>query len=101
MKSLGKLWYDAVAYGPEELEFVGRIVERAQRFKGAEQIGSERIMFGTDHPFFPPLSGTDKWMSVVDNLDAIESIATWDQTQKAGVCGNNAIELLGLRSTRV
>ncbi|KAF8517873.1 amidohydrolase 2 [Gautieria morchelliformis] len=96
---LGKLWYDAVAYGPEELEFVSKIVERAQRFQGAKQIGSERIMFGTDHPFFPPLSSTDKWMSVVENLDAIDSIASWNQAQKDGVCGNNAITLLGLGST--
>lgn len=74
-------------------------MERAHRYQGAEQIGSERLMFGTDHPFFPPLSSTDKWMSVVENLDAIESIASWDQTQKDGVCGNNAIALLGLGST--
>jgi aminocarboxymuconate-semialdehyde decarboxylase len=97
--SLGKLWYDAVAYGPEELEFVSKIVERAQRFQATKQIGSERIMFGTDHPFFPPLSSTDKWMSVVENLDAIDSIASWNQAQKDGVCGNNAMTLLGLGST--
>ncbi|KAF8591485.1 amidohydrolase 2 [Ramaria rubella] len=96
---LGKLWYDAVAYGPEELEFVSRVIERAKRFQGTEQIGTEKIMFGTDHPFFPPLSSTDKWMSVVENLDAIESIASWNETQKNGVRANNAITLLGLGDT--
>jgi len=96
---LGKLWYDAVAYGPEELDFVSRVVERAKRYGGQDQIGSERIMFGTDHPFFPPLESTSKWMSVVENLDAIDNITSWNDIQKAGVCANNAIGLLGLGST--
>jgi len=30
---LGKFFYDAVCYGPEELEFVARIVGRSERFK--------------------------------------------------------------------
>lgn len=97
--SLGKLWYDAVAYGPEELEFVSKVIERSQRYQGEEQIGSSRIMFGTDHPFFPPLNSTDKWMSVVENLDAIESVSSWSDQEKVGVCGINAVRLLGLGST--
>ncbi|KAF8529102.1 amidohydrolase 2 [Hysterangium stoloniferum] len=96
---LGKLYYDAVAYGPEELEFVGRVIERAARYGGPKQTGSERIIFGTDHPFFPPLKSTDKWMSVVENSDAIDSVASWDETQKNGVRANNAIKLLGLGTT--
>ena len=97
--SLGKLWYDAVAYGPEELEFVSRIIERAKKFRGTEQVGSERILFGTDHPFFPPLSSTDRWMSVLENLDSIDTIGTWSEAQKGGVCGKNAMSLLDLGST--
>ncbi|GJJ07531.1 hypothetical protein Clacol_001733 [Clathrus columnatus] len=96
---LGKLWYDAVAYGPEELEFVSRVVERSKRYDGPVQMGTERIMFGTDHPFFPPLNSTDKWMSVIENLDAIETVASWTREEKDGICGNNAIKLLGLGST--
>jgi aminocarboxymuconate-semialdehyde decarboxylase len=96
---LGKLWYDAVAYGPEELEFVSRVVERAKKFQGTEQVGNERILFGTDHPFFPPLSSTDKWMSVVENLDAIDSVTAWDAAEKDDVRGRNAMALLGLGRT--
>jgi len=77
---------------------VSKVVERSKRYEGEEQIGSERIMFGTDHPFFPPLNSTDKWMSVVENLDAIESVSSWNDKQKDGVCGANAITLLGLGS---
>ncbi|KIJ56763.1 hypothetical protein M422DRAFT_149977 [Sphaerobolus stellatus SS14] len=97
---LGKLWYDAVAYGPEELDFVSKVIERAGRFGGDVQAGSDRIMFGTDHPFFPPLNSTDKWMSVTENLDAIESVPSWDEKQRDGVCGSNAISLFNLGSTQ-
>jgi hypothetical protein len=36
-------------------------------------IGSERMLFDTDHPFFLPLSPTEKWRSVLDNLEAIHN----------------------------
>ncbi|TFY57067.1 hypothetical protein EVG20_g8685 [Dentipellis fragilis] len=64
---LGRLYYDAVAYGSAELEFVSATVGRAHRFDSSspevtgktagnaedKERGSARIMFGTDHPFFP------------------------------------------------
>ena len=81
---LGKLFFDAVAYGPEELGFVSEVVSRAARYApGADKTafvaasrkaGSERMMFGTDHPFFPPLSETEMWKSVVKNLEAIDRV---------------------------
>lgn len=77
---------------------MSRVVERSVRYACPAQVGTERIMFGTDHPFFPPLKAADKWMSVVENLDAIESIPSWTGEQKDDVCGNNAINLLGLGS---
>lgn len=101
---LGKLYLDAVAYGPEELGFVSDTVARAERYVNRDSVitppdrslGSKRMLFGTDHPFFPPLTSTDKWQSVVDNLKAIDSVHGWNQTDKDGVRGQNAISLFDL-----
>ncbi|EIN10883.1 amidohydrolase 2 [Punctularia strigosozonata HHB-11173 SS5] len=100
---LGKLYFDAVAYGPEELGFVSDVIARAAKYTGLSErdrsFGSKRIMFGTDHPFFPPLTTTDKWQSVVENLDAIADVRGWSDEAKAGVRGGNALELFGLLQT--
>ncbi|KAF8870003.1 hypothetical protein CPB85DRAFT_772327 [Mucidula mucida] len=101
---LGKLFFDAVAYGPEELGFVSEIVSRSARYDGASssnvtadrKVGSKRMLFGTDHPFFPPLWATEKWKSVVENLEAIQSVVGWDEDEKNGVRGGNALTLFGL-----
>ena len=110
---LGRLYFDAVAYGSSELGFVSETIGRAVRFAtGAtnltrnvdvrsreEQergIGSNKMLFGTDHPFFPPLTGEEKWRSVVENLDAIENVGSWSEKEKAGVRGRNALELFRL-----
>ncbi|KAJ3576190.1 hypothetical protein NP233_g589 [Leucocoprinus birnbaumii] len=103
---LGKLYLDAVAYGPEELGFVSDTIARAARYeKGSSisiqeqldrSIGSKRMLFGTDHPFFPPLSATEKWRSVVENLEAIDAVQGWSDVNKEGVRGGNAMELLNL-----
>ncbi|KAM0748212.1 amidohydrolase 2 [Meredithblackwellia eburnea MCA 4105] len=114
---LGLLWYDAVAYGTEELALVERVVSRAERFEGKDEHlpfvdrvrerrdilapvdsypGCERILFGTDHPFFPPLDGETRWRSVDENLDAITGVPGWGDEEKAKVCGGNAVELFGL-----
>ncbi|KIM46356.1 hypothetical protein M413DRAFT_17032 [Hebeloma cylindrosporum] len=83
---LGKLYLDAVAYGPEELGFV--IPNRSA--------GSKRILFGTDHPFFPPLSSSERWKSVTENLEAIGSVEGWSQEDKDGVRGANAVSIFNL-----
>lgn len=107
---LGKLYFDAVAYGSEELGFVSDVVGRAEKFAqagtsagasagaGVEQrkLGSRRMLFGTDHPFFPPLKESDKWKSVVENLEAIDGVHGWSEEDKAGVRGGNALALFGL-----
>lgn len=101
---LGKLYLDAVAYGPEELGFVSDVIARSERFETdgsvtgslTRSLGSQRMLFGTDHPFFPPLSSTEKWKSVVENLDAIEGVQGWSQADKDGVRGGNAIALFNL-----
>jgi aminocarboxymuconate-semialdehyde decarboxylase len=53
-------------------------------------------MFGTDHPFFPPLKDTEKWKSVVENLEAISFVRGWDEADRDGVRGANALEVFGL-----
>lgn len=107
---LGKLYFDAVAYGSEELGFVSDVIGRADAFSsrpssasasktvGSEKrkLGSARMLFGTDHPFFPPLSETEKWKSVVENLEAIDGVEGWTEVEKNGVRGGNALKLFGL-----
>lgn len=108
---LGKLYYDAVSYGSEELGFVSDVIGRASKFvsqkssagnsKGLEmkerrKEGSERMLFGTDHPFFPPLGKEDKWKSVVENLEAVDGVDGWGEEEKEGVRGGNALRLFGL-----
>ncbi|KAJ7498722.1 amidohydrolase 2 [Mycena latifolia] len=103
---LGKLYFDAVAYGPEELGFVADVIARSERFESGTSanapitvdrtLGSRRMLFGTDHPFFPPLQSSDKWKSVVENLQAIDAVAGWGQAEKEGVRGGNALSLFDL-----
>jgi aminocarboxymuconate-semialdehyde decarboxylase len=113
---LGKLYFDAVAYGSAELSFVSGAIGRAARFGSGRagqgdkvsgealverereeaQDGSARMLFGTDHPFFPPLGSEERWMSVVENLEAIEGVGAWTDKEKNGVRGGNALELFGL-----
>jgi len=101
---LGKLWFDAVAYGAAELSFVSKAVGRASGYAGGGGIrvgggrkeGASKMLFGTDHPFFPPLEETGKWRSVVENLEAIQDVEEWSEDDKDGVRGRNALTLFGL-----
>lgn len=87
------------------------MIGRAERFKdiassaGASKglglenkrkVGSERMLFGTDHPFFPPLSESEKWKSVVENLEAIDGVDGWGESEKDAVRGGNGLKLFGL-----
>ena len=80
------------------------IIARADRYKRGSQFsgvpsrsaGSKRMLFGTDHPFFPPLAASDKWKSVTENLDAIDNVQGWSQDDKDGVRGENALSLFML-----
>ncbi|PAV20475.1 amidohydrolase 2 [Pyrrhoderma noxium] len=105
---LGKIYYDAVAYGPEELSFVSEVISRSKGYASLKAsakdsaghvnrtTGSKRMLFGTDHPFFPPLNETDKWKSVMENLEAIDGVHGWTEEDKEGVRGLNALELFDL-----
>jgi predicted TIM-barrel fold metal-dependent hydrolase len=59
---LKNLYYDAVNYHEHGLKNVDSMV------------GRDRIMFGTDNPFFPPLEDTSRWASVDSNYEAIERV---------------------------
>ena len=103
---IGKLYLDAVAYGPEELGFASDVISRADGYASGSSttkipdrsVGSKRMLFGTDHPFFPPLSSTDKWKSVTENLDAIASVQGWTEEDKANVRAGNALSLFNLKA---
>ena len=72
------VWLDAVVYGETGV----RAAE--------EVVGKGRVLFGTDHPFFPPLEegGERRWKSVDTNVTAVGG--------DEGVMGRNAVKLLGL-----
>ncbi|KAJ1530101.1 hypothetical protein HK405_001843, partial [Cladochytrium tenue] len=91
---LRRLLYDAVAYHPAAL------------LSAAHFVGWDRLMFGTDHPFFPPVSGeaagaaahaqaqAARWRSVDSNLEAIAAAAAAAGAEEgvvAGVLGGNAL----------
>ncbi|QIW94946.1 hypothetical protein AMS68_000464 [Peltaster fructicola] len=65
--------------------------------------GAARIMFGTDHPFFPPLDdeeGQDEWLSVSLNTSAIKEAVGDDENELAAIMGETAIEMLRLDQSK-
>jgi predicted TIM-barrel fold metal-dependent hydrolase len=57
-------------------------------------------MFGTDHPFFPPLEeGETEWLSVRTNEKAVKGTFGDDGEETVGaVMGGNAVRVLNLTS---
>lgn len=59
--------------------------------------GADRLLFGTDHPFFPPLDENDtEWLSVKLNSEAINSVFSGDKEAAQAVMGDNAVRILRL-----
>lgn len=56
--------------------------------------GEERVMFGTDHPFFPPLQGETVWASVETNRTAVKDSMGEDGVD--AIMGGNAARILRL-----
>jgi aminocarboxymuconate-semialdehyde decarboxylase len=80
------IYLDAVIYGDVGLK------------AAIDVSGGDRVMFGTDHPFFPPVGddGEGVWESVVTNTKGIEdALGSGTEAAKA-VLGGNAIRVLGL-----
>jgi aminocarboxymuconate-semialdehyde decarboxylase len=91
------VWFDSVNYGSAELSFVADVIARGRRYLGeGDASGSDRLLWGTDHPFFPPLKESSQWASVIENLDAIDELQTWSEDQRAAVRGQNALRLFNL-----
>ncbi|USP78119.1 hypothetical protein yc1106_05393 [Curvularia clavata] len=62
-----------------------------------EASGSDRLLFGTDHPFFPPLEEDAKeWHSVNANYKAISKTFSTDDKKAQDVLGGNAVRILRL-----
>ena len=79
------IYLDAVIYGDVGLK------------AAIQASGEDRVLFGTDHPFFPPL-GEDggKWASVETNYEGIKG-ALGSQTEGAkAALGGNAVRILNL-----
>lgn len=80
------VWLDAVAYSEIGLK------------AAITAVGKDRVLFGTDHPFFPPLDeGAEEWVSVKTNIKAVEVALSGNDEALAAVLGRNAIELLNLK----
>lgn len=61
--------------------------------------GASRVMFGTDHPFFPPLDGEDEeWLSVTLNTKAVKEVAGDFEDVSEAIMGENAVRILKLQS---
>ena len=74
------VWLDAVVYSETGLK------------AAIDLVGKGKVMFGTDHPFFPPLEeGVEKWASVETNLTAVAGTEAKDI-----IMGGNAAQLLEL-----
>ncbi|KAG8630185.1 hypothetical protein KVT40_001804 [Elsinoe batatas] len=60
--------------------------------------GKERLLFGTDHPFFPPLDEKDggEWLSVTLNSKAVKAALGSDEDAQKAIMGGNAVDILRL-----
>ena len=110
---LRDLYFDAVICGSEELGFVSSTIDRSSAYNAPSAsasaisslesegrlrtLGSSRMLFGTDHPFFPPLKDTGKWRSVTENLATISGVAGWGNGEEGAVCGGNTLWIPALR----
>lgn len=77
------VWLDAVVYSETSVK------------AAVERVGKEKVLFGTDHPFFPPLEeGKVEWASVKTNIDA--ATGAQDGSGSRLILGENAAQLLDL-----
>ena len=78
------IYLDAVIYGQPGLK------------AAVDASTADRVMFGTDHPFFPPLKEKEgKWPSVETNYAAIAG-ALGEHEKVDAILGGNAIRVLDL-----
>ncbi|KJZ72149.1 hypothetical protein HIM_08414 [Hirsutella minnesotensis 3608] len=60
--------------------------------------GNDRLLFGTDHPFFPPLESDEQgtWASVSMNADAVNKAVGEGSANAKAIMGGNAVRILRL-----
>ncbi|CAK7265819.1 hypothetical protein SEPCBS119000_001713 [Sporothrix epigloea] len=87
-----QVYLDAVVYSDVGLQAA------ISATKGAKTGGLDRLMFGTDHPFFPPLETDEQgeWESVSMNADAVSTALGSGSAEAAAVMGGNAVRVLRL-----
>lgn len=89
------IYLDGVAYGATGIR------------AAVEMVGKDKVMWGSDHPFFPPLGGGgggggedgegEEWMSVRSNVDAVRNaLGEDDQEGIRAILSGNAVRVLGL-----
>ncbi|KAF7546300.1 hypothetical protein G7046_g9339 [Stylonectria norvegica] len=61
--------------------------------------GADRLMFGTDHPFFPPLETDEQgeWESVSMNAEAVIKAVGKGSAEARAIMGSNAMSILRLQ----
>ncbi|KAL8871145.1 MAG: hypothetical protein Q9174_002966 [Haloplaca sp. 1 TL-2023] len=76
--------------------YLDAIIHSEASLKAAvDLVGSEKVMFGTDHPFFSPLDeGVRRWDSVSSNECAVGGMGTYTADR---IKGGNAAKLLGIK----
>lgn len=80
------IYLDAVIYGDIGLKAA----------IGASK-STDRVLFGTDHPFFPPLHSADeKWPSVTTNYAAINAGVGDGSEEAKDILGRNALKILDI-----
>ncbi|KAJ6144817.1 hypothetical protein N7470_008712 [Penicillium chermesinum] len=79
--------------------YLDSVVYSAAGLKAAAAAGSaDRLMFGTDHPFFPPLDDVDgEWPSVTTNYQAIDDFQGENKDGQEAILGGNAARILNLK----
>jgi aminocarboxymuconate-semialdehyde decarboxylase len=64
-----------------------------------EAAGADRVMFGTDHPFFLPVDGSDTIPSMWSNEQAVREGFGVDSEDYKRIMGTNALRVLNLQGT--
>ncbi|KAL8964684.1 MAG: hypothetical protein Q9183_004280 [Haloplaca sp. 2 TL-2023] len=81
------VWLDGISYGATGLR------------TAVDLVGKDKIMWGSDHPFFPPMVGSEEeeeWPSVRSNLEAVREVFASDEEARNNILGGNAINSLKL-----
>ncbi|KAH9903651.1 uracil-5-carboxylate decarboxylase [Xylariomycetidae sp. FL2044] len=87
-----QIYLDAVIYSEVGLRAA------VDAMGGGENDGADRLMFGTDHPFFPPLHTDEQgeWESMTWNRDTVAKALGEGSEAARKVMGANAVEVLRL-----